>query len=371
MDDVTSVTTPATPGVGVATLQPVRLLRFVRLQSTWQLRFGVTNLTDEGPVTVSSSQTGTDTPCSTCSAVRTTWVCGFACRRPPKPDVGERTPAPTSGSGSAGEHAQIHCYDLRQRHAADEAPRDRRRWLRARGDLRERPARLSRARGGGWRDAARPGTRLRRVPAVPRLRGHARRACARACSTEPNASSTSWKSSAPTSCSSARMSRRNRSASVIASSTTSASSATGLQLAACASDSKRLPGGATSRTTVRRGRSCARSTILQWVWCSIRSARSRATCRSTACARSIPQSCFTSSSPMRRCYRWTRCRGAVISVACRGKATCRWWSTWRRCGTSAIRACSRSRFSMTASSPGRRRTSQSTACARSRTCWRG
>ncbi len=27
----------------------------------WQLRFGVTNLTDEGPVTVSSSQTGTDT----------------------------------------------------------------------------------------------------------------------------------------------------------------------------------------------------------------------------------------------------------------------------------------------------------------------
>ena len=28
---------------------------------SWQLRFGVTNLTDEGPVTVSSSQTGTDT----------------------------------------------------------------------------------------------------------------------------------------------------------------------------------------------------------------------------------------------------------------------------------------------------------------------
>jgi iron complex outermembrane recepter protein len=27
----------------------------------WQLRLGINNLTDEGPVTVSSSQTGTDT----------------------------------------------------------------------------------------------------------------------------------------------------------------------------------------------------------------------------------------------------------------------------------------------------------------------
>ena len=39
--------------------------------------------------------------------------------------------------------------------------------------------------------------------------------------------------------------------------------------------------------------------------------------------------------PARRCavaVDGSRCRGAVISAACRGRATCRWWSTWRRCG---------------------------------------
>jgi outer membrane receptor protein involved in Fe transport len=61
MEDVTSVTTPATPGKGVATYNLFDFFASYDFSTSWQLRFGVTNLTDEGPVTVSSSQTGTDT----------------------------------------------------------------------------------------------------------------------------------------------------------------------------------------------------------------------------------------------------------------------------------------------------------------------
>jgi outer membrane receptor protein involved in Fe transport len=61
MDDVTSVTTPATPGLGVATYNLYDLYASYDIGEAWQVRFGVTNLSDEGPVTVSSSQTGTDT----------------------------------------------------------------------------------------------------------------------------------------------------------------------------------------------------------------------------------------------------------------------------------------------------------------------
>jgi outer membrane receptor protein involved in Fe transport len=61
MDDVTSVTTPAAPGLGVATYDLFDFFASYDFNTSWQLRFGVTNLTDEGPVTVSSSQTGTDT----------------------------------------------------------------------------------------------------------------------------------------------------------------------------------------------------------------------------------------------------------------------------------------------------------------------
>jgi iron complex outermembrane recepter protein len=61
MDDVTSVTTPATPGIGVDAYNLYDLVASYDFSSTWQLRLGITNLTDEGPVTVSSSQTGTDT----------------------------------------------------------------------------------------------------------------------------------------------------------------------------------------------------------------------------------------------------------------------------------------------------------------------
>jgi len=61
MEDVTSVTTPATPGIGVATYNLFDFFASYDFNTNWQLRLGVTNLTDEGPVTVSSSQTGTDT----------------------------------------------------------------------------------------------------------------------------------------------------------------------------------------------------------------------------------------------------------------------------------------------------------------------
>jgi len=61
MEDVTSVTTPATPGRGVATYNLFDFFASYDFSTNWQLRLGVTNLTDEGPVTVSSSQTGTDT----------------------------------------------------------------------------------------------------------------------------------------------------------------------------------------------------------------------------------------------------------------------------------------------------------------------
>ena len=61
MADVTSVTTPATPGLGVATYDLFDFFASYDVTTNWQLRLGVTNLTDEGPVTVSSSQTGTDT----------------------------------------------------------------------------------------------------------------------------------------------------------------------------------------------------------------------------------------------------------------------------------------------------------------------
>jgi iron complex outermembrane receptor protein len=61
MNDVTSVTTPATPGRGVDTYNLFDFFASYDVSAAWQLRLGVTNFTDEGPVTVSSSQTGTDT----------------------------------------------------------------------------------------------------------------------------------------------------------------------------------------------------------------------------------------------------------------------------------------------------------------------
>jgi iron complex outermembrane recepter protein len=61
MADVTSVTTPATPGFGVDVYNLYDFFASYDVTSTWELRLGITNLTDEGPVSVASSQTGTDT----------------------------------------------------------------------------------------------------------------------------------------------------------------------------------------------------------------------------------------------------------------------------------------------------------------------
>jgi outer membrane receptor protein involved in Fe transport len=61
MADVTSVTTPAAPGIGVATYELFDLVGMLSINDRWQVRAGVTNLTNEDSVLVSSSQTSTDT----------------------------------------------------------------------------------------------------------------------------------------------------------------------------------------------------------------------------------------------------------------------------------------------------------------------
>jgi outer membrane receptor protein involved in Fe transport len=75
MADVTSVTTPATPGIGVPTYNLVDLFASYDLNQTWQLRFGVTNLADKDSVLVASSQTSTDT--AVFDAVGRSYYVGF------------------------------------------------------------------------------------------------------------------------------------------------------------------------------------------------------------------------------------------------------------------------------------------------------
>jgi iron complex outermembrane receptor protein len=61
MKDVTSVTTPATPGIGVKAYDLFDLIGTFDVRKSWQVRAGVTNLFDKGLPIVSSSQTSTDT----------------------------------------------------------------------------------------------------------------------------------------------------------------------------------------------------------------------------------------------------------------------------------------------------------------------
>jgi outer membrane receptor protein involved in Fe transport len=61
MADVTSVTTPSAPGIGVPKYELFDLVGTYSISDRWQIRAGVTNLTDEESVLVSSSQTSTDT----------------------------------------------------------------------------------------------------------------------------------------------------------------------------------------------------------------------------------------------------------------------------------------------------------------------
>lgn len=60
MADVTAVTTPNLPGVGVPAYSLVDLLGSYEIDKRWQVRAGITNLGNHGPVRVSSSQTSTD-----------------------------------------------------------------------------------------------------------------------------------------------------------------------------------------------------------------------------------------------------------------------------------------------------------------------
>jgi iron complex outermembrane recepter protein len=75
MADVTSVTTPATPGRGVPAYSLVDLFGSYDLNDKWQLRAGVTNLADKDSVLVASSQTSTDT--SVFDAVGRSYYMGF------------------------------------------------------------------------------------------------------------------------------------------------------------------------------------------------------------------------------------------------------------------------------------------------------
>lgn len=60
MKDVTAVTTPKTPGVGVPAYSLVDLTGTYVINKEWEIRAGITNLGNHGPVYVSSSQFSTD-----------------------------------------------------------------------------------------------------------------------------------------------------------------------------------------------------------------------------------------------------------------------------------------------------------------------
>src|SRR3989440_5716192 len=60
MKDVTAVTTPANPGVGVDAYSLFDVFGSYDINKQWQIRAGVTNAGNHGPMLVSSSQTSTD-----------------------------------------------------------------------------------------------------------------------------------------------------------------------------------------------------------------------------------------------------------------------------------------------------------------------
>ena len=76
MDDVTSVTTPATPLPGTPSYSTYDLFGSYELTENLQIRAGVTNFTDELSVRVSSSQNSTDT--SVYNAVGRSWYLGMS-----------------------------------------------------------------------------------------------------------------------------------------------------------------------------------------------------------------------------------------------------------------------------------------------------
>jgi outer membrane receptor protein involved in Fe transport len=75
MDDVTAVTTPATPLPGTPTYDTFDLFANYSITENLQIRAGVTNVTDELSVRVSSSQTSTDT--SVYNPIGRSWYLGM------------------------------------------------------------------------------------------------------------------------------------------------------------------------------------------------------------------------------------------------------------------------------------------------------
>jgi len=76
MDDVTSVTTPATPLAGTPNYNTYDLFANYSITDNLQIRAGVTNFTDELSVAVSSSQNSTDT--SVYNPIGRSWYLGMS-----------------------------------------------------------------------------------------------------------------------------------------------------------------------------------------------------------------------------------------------------------------------------------------------------
>ena len=151
-------------------------------------------------------------------------------------------------------------HRLDQRRPLREARRHRRRRLRRRRDLRGRPAHLRRHPGRGRPHGPRRRPRAHPLPAVPRLRGHARAAARprlrpRRAQVRPDGRARRRPDPRLL-----QHLRRSRSAASTAPPPTCASSGSAPRPAASASASRPSPGAATSATTATPGRSSAAPT---------------------------------------------------------------------------------------------------------------
>ncbi len=265
---------------------------------------------------------------------------------------------------------KLHRHHLRQRRAAHQAARHRRRRLRARRDLRERPAGFARAGARDRRDDARPRAHLRGVPAVSRLRRHARGLARRVFDRAERKFDVLAGARHRPDAGQLECVAGLRSPIAAASSMTSASSASAPPRADCASASRRWPGARHVRDhrdaweIVRAGRIIRRS-----AWRSMRSVRWRPASPSTASRRSIPRKLFhvqiadapkLAMDPLSwsRHFRCMPGQGDLPLVE----------YVQRAASSAATTACCRSRSSTIDFAPDRRPRSRSTACARSTIC---
>ena len=157
-------------------------------------------------------------------------------------------------------HAERHRHGLPRRHAARQAHGDRRGRLRGRRDLRDRHHRPRRPARGGRPHGPRPRARAHRLPAVPRLRGHARSRAPAHLRPRPPQARDDGRARRRRDSASAPTSRPTRSAASTAPPTTSAHSARSPTASASRSPSRRWPGAASSATGATPGRSCAAPT---------------------------------------------------------------------------------------------------------------